>query len=305
VVDFLQVVVDAASLGSLYALLALAIGLLFGIMRLVNFAQGDYITLGAYALILPSGDAVATMLVGSWPWPVMVLTVVLVCVIAALLTQRLVFQPLRRADPETLLIASFAVSFLIQNVILVVYGGRPKSAGILGGLTESVTLFGTLRVAGVELVTIATVALLLAALVLFLRYTSLGMQMRAVAEDFPMAQLLGVRGNRVIALAFGLSGLIGGITSVLIVAQTGVLDYRMGVLVIVYAFFATVVGGMGSLVGAALGGFVIGSLSVLLQAYLPVDMRPFRDAFLFAIVIGILLVRPQGLIVPRSARERV
>jgi branched-chain amino acid transport system permease protein len=305
VVDFLQVVVDAASLGSLYALLALAIGLLFGIMRLVNFAQGDYITLGAYALILPTGDAVATMLVGSWPWPLMVLTVVFVCVIAALLTQRLVFQPLRRAGPETLLIASFAVSFLIQNVILVVYGGRPKSAGILGSLTESVALFGNLRVAGVELVTLATVALLLTALVLFLRYTNLGMQMRAVAEDFPMAQLLGVRGNRVIALAFGLSGLIGGITSVLIVAQTGVLDYRMGVLVIVYAFFATVVGGMGSLVGAALGGFVIGSLSVFLQAYLPVDMRPFRDAFLFAIVIGILLVRPQGLIVPRSARERV
>jgi branched-chain amino acid transport system permease protein len=305
VIDFLQVVVDAASLGSLYALLALAIGLLFGIMRLVNFAQGDYITLGAYALILPSGDAVATMLVGSWPWPVMVLTIVVVCVIAALLTERLVFRPLRRVDPETLLIASFAVSFLIQNVVLVVYGGRPKSAGILDGLTESVTLFGNLRVAGVELVTLATVALLLAALVLFLRYTSLGVQMRAVAEDFRMAQLLGVRGNRVIALAFGLSGLIGGITSVLIVAQTGVLDYRMGVLVIVYAFFATVVGGMGSLVGAALGGFVIGSLSVFLQAYLPVDMRPFRDAFLFAIVIGILLVRPQGLIVPRSARERV
>jgi branched-chain amino acid transport system permease protein len=305
VIDFLQVVVDAASLGSLYALLALAIGLLFGIMRLVNFAQGDYITLGAYALILPSGDAVATMLVGSWPWPVMVLTVVVVCVIAALLTERLVFRPLRRVDPETLLIASFAVSFLIQNVVLVVYGGRPKSAGILDGLTESVTLFGNLRVAGVELVTLATVALLLAALVLFLRYTSLGVQMRAVAEDFRMAQLLGVRGNRVIALAFGLSGLIGGITSVLIVAQTGVLDYRMGVLVIVYAFFATVVGGMGSLVGAALGGFVIGSLSVFLQAYLPVDMRPFRDAFLFAIVIGILLLRPQGLIVPRSARERV
>ena len=175
----------------------------FGIMRLVNFAQGDYITLGAYALILPSGDAVATMLVGSWPWPVMVLTVIVVCVIAALLTERLVFRPLRRADSETLLIASFAVSFLIQNVVLVVYGGRPKSAGILDGLTESVTLFGNLRVAGVELVTLATVASAVAGLVLFLRYTSLGVQMRAVAEDFRMAQLLGVRGNRVIAIAFG------------------------------------------------------------------------------------------------------
>ena len=304
-IDFLQVVVDAASLGSLYALLALAIGLVFGIMRLVNFAQGDYITLGAYALVLPSADAVATMLVGSWPWPVMVLTVVAVCVIAALLTERLVFRPLRGADSETLLIASFAVSFLIQNVVLVVYGGRPKSAGILDGLTESVTLFGNLRVAGVELATLVTVTLLLAGLVLFLQYTNLGVQMRAVAEDFRMAQLLGVRGNRVIALAFGISGLIAGIASVLIVAQTGVLDYRMGVLVIVYAFFATVVGGMGSLVGATLGGFVIGSLSVFLQAFLPVDLRPFRDAFLFSIVIAILLVRPQGLIATRSARERV
>jgi branched-chain amino acid transport system permease protein len=304
-IDFLQVVVDAASLGSLYALLALAIGLVFGIMRLVNFAQGDYITLGAYALILPSGEAVAAMLIGNWPWPAMVLALATVCIVAALLTERLVFRPLRQADAETLLIASFAVSFLIQNVVLVVYGGRPKSASVLDGLTESVTLFGGLRVAGIELVTIAVTVILLIGLVLFLRHTSLGVQMRAVAEDYRMARLLGVRGNRVVALAFGICGLIAGIVSVLIVAQTGVLDYRMGVLLVVYAFFATVVGGMGSLLGASLGGFVIGSLSVLLQAYLPVDLRPFRDAFLFSIVIAILLVRPQGLIVPRSARERV
>lgn len=303
--NFLQIIVDAASLGSLYALLALAIGLVFGIMRLVNFAQGDYITIGAYALILPSTDAVAAMFVGSWPWPAMVAAVVLVCVVAALATERFVFRPLRRADPETLLIASFAVSFLIQNVILVVYGGRPKSAGILDSLSESVRLFGGLRIAGVELVTIIVTAVLLVALVLFLRRTSLGVQMRAVAEDYRMARLLGVRGDRVIALTFGIGGLIAGVVSILVMAQTGVLDYRMGVLLIVYAFFATVVGGMGSLLGASLGGFVLGSVSVLLQAYLPPELRPFRDAFLFAIVIIILLLRPQGLIVPRSARERV
>jgi branched-chain amino acid transport system permease protein len=304
VIDFLQVVVDAASLGSLYALLALAIGLVFGIMRLVNFAQGDYITLGAYALILPSADAVATMWAGSWPWPAMVCAVVAVCVVAALLTERLVFRPLRHAGSDTLLIASFAVSFLIQNAILVIYGGRPKSAGILDGLAETVTL-GGLRVAGIEVVTLGVAAALLLGLVLFLRYTSLGMQMRAVAENYRMAQLLGVRSNYVIAAAFALSGIIAGVTAVLIMAQTGVLDYRMGVLLIVYAFFATVVGGMGSLLGASLGGFVIGTVSVFLQAYLPVDMRPFRDAFLFSFVIAILLVRPQGLIVPRSARGRI
>lgn len=303
--NFFQIIVDAASLGSLYALLALAIGLVFGIMRLVNFAQGDYITVGAYALILPSSNAVATMFVGNWPWPAMVGAVVVVCILAALLTERLVFRPLRRADPETLLIASFAVSFLIQNVILVVYGGRPKSAGILDKLSESVTLFGGLRVTGVEPVTIVVTAILLVGLVLLLSRTSVGVQMRAVAEDYRMARLLGVRGDRVIAMTFGISGLIAGVVSILVMAQTGVLDYRMGVLLIVYAFLATVVGGMGSLLGASLGGFVLGSVSVLLQAYLPAELRPFRDAFLFAIVIVILLVRPQGLIIPRSARERV
>lgn len=301
----IQVLIDAASLGSLYALSALAIGLVFGIMRLINFAQGDFITIGGYALIVPSAAMVADLFIGAWPWFLMVPAVIAVCVVAALITERAAFRPLRNADASTLLISSFAVSFFIQNLILIIYTGRPKSAGIFQELTEPVHLFGELRVPIIQLITTGVTILLLGGLALFLKKTAVGVQMRAVAEDFRMARLLGVRGQRVIAIAFALSGLLGGVVSILLVTQTGVLDYRMGVLLVVYAFFATVLGGMGSLIGAAVGGFVVGGMSVLLQAYLPGDLRPYRDAFLFGLVILILLVRPQGLVAGRSARERV
>jgi branched-chain amino acid transport system permease protein len=302
---FVQVLIDAASLGSLYALSALAIGLVFGIMRLINFAQGDFVTIGGYALIVPSAAMVAEPSIGAWPWFLMVPAVILVCIGAALITERAAFRPLREADASTLLIASFAVSFFIQNLILIVYTGRPKAAGIFQQLTEPVVLFRDLRVPIIQLVTTGVTAAMLTGLALFLKKTDLGVQMRAVAEDFRMARLLGVRGQRVIAIAFGISGFLGAIVSLLLVTQTGVLDFRMGVLLIVYAFFATVLGGMGSLVGAALGGFIVGGVSVLLQAYLPTDLRPYRDAFLFGFVILLLLVRPQGLIAGRGAAERV
>jgi branched-chain amino acid transport system permease protein len=157
----------------------------------------------------------------------------------------------------------------------------------------------------IQLLTSIVAIVLLIALALFLKRTRVGVEMRAVAEDFRMARLLGVRSNRVITVAFALSGVLAGTVALLLVTQTGVLDFRMGVFLAVYAFFATVLGGMGSLVGAAVGGYLVGGLSVVLQAYLPDDLRPYRDAFLFGIVIVLLLVRPQGLVVGRSARERV
>ena len=303
--SILQVLIDAFALGSLYALSALAIGLVFGIMRLINFAQGDLITIGGYALIVPSSQMVAELFIGDWPWVAMVPAIVAVCVAAALLTERIAFRPIRDADPATLLITSFAVSFFIQNVILLVYTGRPKAAGIFPGLSQSVTLAEGLTVPGIQLVTSPVPILLLAGLAFFLKRTRTGTEMRAVAEDFTMARLLGVRSNRVIMLAFALAGALAGTVAVLLVAQTGVLDFRMGVFLAVYAFFATVLGGMNSLVGAAVGGYVVGGLSVVLQAFLPDDLRPYRDAFLFGIVILLLLWRPQGLVVGKAGRERV
>lgn len=302
--NFLQVMVDAIALGSLLALVALAIGLVFGVMRLINFAQGDYITIGAYALVVPAASLTPTLLIGALPVPLMVAGVLLVVVLLALATERVAFRPLRDSDPATLLISSFAVSYFLQHMIMLVHTGRPKSIGIGQALTTPIDVFG-LRVPGIQVVTMGVTAVLLIALVLFLKRTPMGIQMRAAAENFQMARLLGVPANRVIAMAFVISGVLGGTVSLLLIVQTGTLDIRMGLMPVIFAFFATVIGGMGSLVGAALGGFLVGVASVLLQSYLPDGLRPFRDAFVFGLVIIILLVRPKGLIVTGAAKERV
>lgn len=300
----MQTLVDAASTGSLYALVALAIGLVFGVMRLINFVQADYITIGAFALIVPSSTIVPTLFIGALPIGLMVAAVALVVVLVALATERLAFRPLRNTDPSTLLVSSFALSFLMQQLVILIFNSRPKSIDFGSGLADAV-LIGDLRVPGIQLLTMAATLVVGTALVVFLRRSSLGIEMRAAAEDFTMARLLGVRANRVIAVAFAISGLFGAVVSLLLVVQTGVLDYRMGIMPVIYGFFATVIGGMGSLVGAAVGGFLVGASSQLLQAFLPPDLRPFRDAFVFGLVILVLLVRPEGLMRSKAMRERI
>ncbi len=303
-IDLAQNLIDALSLGSLYALVALGIGLLFGILRLVNFAHGDFITLGAYALIVPSADVMARMFIGAWPWALVIPVIAAAVIVAALLTDVLVFRPLRGSAAPTLMIASFAVSYIIQNGVLMAYGSRPKAANLWPELATQVQFAG-LRVPVLQLVTICATLALMVGLTLFLHRTPWGVQMRAAAENFRMAQYLGVRGNFVIGLAFAISGVLAAAVSLLFLAQTGSLSNVMGVPLALFAFVAVVVGGMGSLPGAVAGGFLVGFVVTLLQAYLPPDLRVFRDAFAFAFVILVLLVRPAGLIPSRTAVERV
>ena len=303
-IQFVQNLIDAISLGSIYALVALGIGLLFGILRLINFAHGDFITVGAYALIVPSADVTARLLVGAWVWPVMIPTICLIVVIVALLADGLVFRQLRRASSPTLMIASFAVSYIVQHGILMAYGARPKAVNLWSGANTQIYI-GGLRVPTLEIITLVTTLVLMTAISLFLKRTALGVQMRAAADDFRMAQYLGVRGDVVIGLAFAISAILAGVVSLLYTTQSGSLTYTMGVPLALFAFVAVVVGGMGSLVGAVAGGFLIGIIVTMLQAYLPPELRSFRDAFAFAFVILVLLVRPAGLIPARSTFERV
>lgn len=302
----IQLLVDAMSLGSVYALVALGIGLIFGVMRMINFAHGDLIMLGAYALVVPTAADVAPPFIGKWPGIALVLAITGIVAFAALLTERFAFRPLRRRDVDgaTLLISSFAISYLLQSIVLFVHTGRPKSVSIFPQLTQQVEIAG-IRVALVDVVTIAVTALLLVALVLFLRRARPGLEVRAAAEDFTMARLLGVKADRVIALAFALSGGLAGVVSILYVSKTGVLDFQMGVPLAVAGFVGTVIGGMGSLLGAVLGGFFLGVASTLLQALLPEALRPARDAFLYSLVILVLVFRPQGLFAPRTTGERI
>lgn len=133
---FIQTLIDALSLGSLYALAALGIGLLFGILRLINFAHGDYITIGAYSLIVPSTAATATVFIGGWNAMALIVAVCVIVVAAALLSDRFVFRFLRRAHPATLMVASFALGYTIQNIVLMIYGSRPKSVGLWPSLAR-------------------------------------------------------------------------------------------------------------------------------------------------------------------------
>ena len=301
----IQLMVDALSLGSQYALVALGIGLIFGIMRMINFAQGDLIMLGAYALVVPTAADVAPPLIGKLPVVVLIGAIITITAGAGILTERFAFRPLRRreADGATLLIASFAVGYLLQSIVLFVHTGRPKSVSIFADLTRQMQI-GGVRVALVDVVTICVTALLLIGMLFFLRRLRWGIEIRAATEDFVMARILGVRADAVIALAFAIAGALAGILSLLYVAKTGVLDFRMGVPLAIAGFVGTVIGGMGSLAGAVLGGLFLGVASSMLQALLPEALRPGRDAFLYGLVIFVLLVRPQGLFAGRNVGER-
>ncbi|MCI2810988.1 branched-chain amino acid ABC transporter permease [Eoetvoesiella caeni] len=300
----MQTVLDAASLGSLYALVALGLGLLMGVLRLINFAHGDFITIGAYSLVLPTTDAVTRMVFVGWNWAAIALVVCAVVVIVAMVSDAVLFKPLRTASVGTLLIASFALSYFIQSGIMMIYGARPKGVDLWPALNQSIVL-GDVRISLVQLTTIGVTVLLLVALSVLLKGTPIGLQMRAAATDFKMARLLGVRGNRVIGAAFAISGVLAGVVSLLFIVQTGALSPTLGLPLAIFGFIATVVGGMGSLVGAVVGGFLIGVTMTLFQTFLPPELRDFRDAFTFGLIVLILVFRPNGLFPSNALAERV
>jgi branched-chain amino acid transport system permease protein len=289
-----QLLIDAVSVGGLYALTALGIGLICGVMRLINFAHAQLIMIAGYAVLVLFTQSAMLAIAGALAGAVLL----------ALAIERVAFRPLRGADPATLLIASFAVSFFIEKTMIMMVGSRPKGVDFLPFLAVQVEFAGV-RLQMLQLVTIAVSMGLLVATTWFLKSTRLGLEMRAAAENFRMAEVLGIRANRVIATAFAISGVLAAAVACLFVAQTGLVQPRMGLQLVVIAFVGTVIGGLGSLPGAALGGFLVGSVTILLQTLLPPDLRVFREAFLFLAVAVVLLVRPQGLVPARGLRERI
>jgi len=300
----LQIVFDALSLGSLYALGALGIALIFGVMRLVNFAHGDVIAFSIFALLWPSVDAVAIVFAGTMPWYLLIPFVLAVGAGLSVLSELLVFRRFRKANPATMMIASFALGFVIRYFLLMLFSSRPKSISLLTALSQPVEILGA-RIPLLQVITIAVTIGVLFALSAFLRRTRFGLEMRAAAENFTMARMLGVRANRVIMGAFALSGALAAANGLILVTQTGTVDIQMGAAVMLMAFIATVIGGLGSLPGAVLAGFLLGAISVVMQVALPIDARPFRDAFVYGAVILVLIFRPQGLIAARGTKERV
>lgn len=299
-----QLFFDAASLGGIYAMAALGIALIFGVMNLVNFAHGEYIAFCVFALIVPSTDAVAIMFLGKAPAVLLIPLLLTIGAILAIFSEYLVYRHMRKATPVAMMIASFALGFVIQNSLLLIYGSRPKAISLWPELNRPINVIGA-DVPLLQLIVIIATLVVVSCLALLLKKTRLGLEMRAAAENFTMARLLGVRANVVITGAFALSGALAAAVALIMVTQTGVADVKMGSQIMLVAFIATVIGGLGSLPGAVAAGFLIGAVSVLLQAFLPLDIRPFRDAFLYTFVIVILLLRPQGLFAASSSKPRV
>ena len=300
----LQIVFDALSLGSLYALGALGIALIFGVMRLVNFAHGDYIAFCVFALLWPSIDAAAIVFAGALPTVVLVPLILCIGAGLSVLSEILVFRRFRNANPATMMIASFALGFVIKYFLLMLYSSRPKSIDLWSNLTQQVEVFGA-RIPPLQVITIGITIVILAALTAFLKHTRYGLEMRAAAENFTMARMLGVRANRVIMLAFAVSGMLAAAIGLILVAQTGTVDIQMGANLMLVAFVATVIGGRVTLPGAVLAGFLIGAATVVMQVVLPPDARPFREAFVYGAVIVMLIWRPNGLFASKAVRQRV
>lgn len=286
---FVQQLVNALSLGGIYALLALGLAVVFSIIRLINFAHGEIMTVGGYGVFF-------SLLLG-WPIPAAIVVGISMSIIAAVAMERLAFRAMKGASVVSLLITSFAISEILKVLFQNGISARPKPIALPSELSGSYEV-GGIVIGVIPTLSIAITLISLTVLTAFLRRTTTGLAMRAAAEDFDMVRLLGVRAGGVVAAAFALSGLLAGIAAVIWTAQRGSVDPLMGFFPVLKAFIATVLGGLGSLSGAVLGGFVVGAIEVFSQAFLPESLSPYRDAIVLGSVILILLVRPEGLIPP-------
>jgi branched-chain amino acid transport system permease protein len=281
----IEFVVGMVGLGVLYALLTTGVSLVFGIMGLMNFAYGEIVLAAAFAMYL----------FRDLPWLIAAAMAVVFACIVALLSERLAFHPLRNANPVTLMIASFAVSLALQSVARMTVLPRAEGVPPRDWLSHQVEFLGA-RISVLNIVTVVLCGVALAAVAYLVERTSLGIQLRAAAEDFEMARKLGVNGDRAIAAAFAVVGVLAGISAIVLVARQGSISAEMGLQPMLVGVIGAVLGGMSSLRGAALGGFLLGAATSLLETLLPQQLIAFRDAILFSALIAVLVVRPQGLL---------
>ena len=295
--NWVQTLVDAIGLGSVYALVAIGLALIFGVMRLVNFAHGELITAAGYTLVVAS----------SLPVPFAIALAVIVAVALAWLMERVAFRRLRDAQPATTLVATFAVAFALEAIWLIAFGARGESADLLSSLNKPAIQSGDVTIRWVTIAMLGVGGILLGATTLLLNRTKIGLQMRAAAADFRAARLLGVRADRVISVAFVISGVMAAAVAVLLTAQQPLVTPTFGLEITILALVGIVVGGMDRLTTATMGGFAIGFLNSLFGNILPDDLRVYLPSAVFLVVIIVLLVRPVGIFAPRgsSAAERL
>jgi len=292
---FIQQAINAISIGSLYALMAIGLAMVFGILRLINFAHGDLIMVGSYATLMLLGAGL--------PFWLAAFGGVVTSTIAGLIMERIAYRPIRGAPDVAMLLTSFAVTILLENAAILIFNPTAKPFPAPAILRDALQ-FGNLRVASLDVVAIVVAFALLVSLTLFVTRTEVGISMRAASEDLLAARLVGINVNAVIAYAFAIGSMLAGVVGILWSIRVGRIDPFMGFYPVLKAFVASVIGGLGSLPGAVLGGYVLGILEIMLQGLLPASLSPFRDGFVFAALIILLLFRPNGIL-GSTEREKI
>ena len=285
-----QQTINALSIGSLYALVAVGLSIIFSILRLTNFAHGDMMMVGAYATLFLN--------LAGLPFGVALVGGIAISSLAGIIIERTAYRPVRGASDVTTLLTSVALTYILQNLGILLFSSSPRNFPLpawLDGLFS--TPDGTVTLTYITVLTLAATLLALVFLGWFVTRTTTGLGMRAAAQDLTAAYLVGLDVNRVIVVAFILASSFAGLAGVLWAAQAGVVEPLMGFTPLLKAFIAAIIGGFGSIPGALLGGYVLGGLEVLIQA-LPSEwgLSPYRDALVFALLIGFLLFRPGGLL---------
>ena len=317
----LQQCVNALSVGSLYALMAVGLAMVFGILRLINFAHGDMMMIAAYIA--------AFALFAQLPLALVVPLMVGATVLVGLLVERVAYRPIRGASDVAALLTSFAVGQILQNGTLLITRliGRPVQIAFPAPeVLSGVVTFGPLTIPRLNLVSLVAGVILLVLLSLFVTRTMLGLSMRAAAEDLDAARLMGIKIDRVIATAFAIGSGLAAVAGLLFAVQAGQINPYLGFTPVLKAFIAAVIGGFGSIAGAVVGGYVLGALEVLLTAlpgigdilppgmitpamhellrqWLPGSLSGYRDAFVFVALILMLLFRPNGILGRREHDE--
>jgi branched-chain amino acid transport system permease protein len=289
----MQALLDAISLGGTYALAALGLGLVFGVMRLVNFAHAELITISAYVMVITN----------DLPLLISFLLAATIASLLAVLTELTIYRRLRGVGPAIMLIASFGLSVGLQKAYELIFGALPRSAAVAPWMTGSVEFAG-LSVTLSSLITVAITVVILLGMGYLVDYTTLGLQLRAAAADFKTARLLGVRSNRLITAAFAISGVLAAFVGFIIVVENPQVEPMFGLNITILALVGIVIGGISSLRGAALGGFIVGFILSILNTFLG-NARVYAYSYLFLAVVVILLVRPGGLLSKRNEMERV
>ena len=293
----LQVQVDAIGLGAIFALMAVGIGLVFGVMRLVNFAYGQLIMAGAFALAFASER--------DWPVGVGIALCFAVVLALSLAMERVVFRPLRTQSAAVMLIATFAVAFLLQSIALLWFGPLGKTATSLVQLNRPVEI-GGVDIRKITIVAIVTAAVCLVLLLALLNRTSIGLHMRAAAIDAQTARLLGVRANLVSTVSVVIAGVLAAVVAVMLTVQYPTVTPTFALQETILVLAGVVVGGMTRLIPATLGGFLIGYVSGVLGGALPSSQSQYLPSLVFGLVILVLLMRPDGLFTRgRGLVERV